>query len=87
KSVRLEEAVYKMTGATAARYRVKDRGYVKEGLAADITVFDPRLIRDNNTLTKTNMAPAGIEAVFINGRQVQDKGRVMGSTDAGVIVL
>jgi N-acyl-D-amino-acid deacylase len=87
KIIPLEEAVYKMTGATALRYGIKDRGFLREGLAADITVFDWSNIRDNNTLTETGKAPGGIEAVFINGRQVLSKGRVDGSIKAGEVVL
>jgi N-acyl-D-amino-acid deacylase len=85
--ISLEEAVYKMSGATAERYRIKDRGFLKEGLAADITVFDWKNIRDNNTLTETSKAPTGIEAVFINGKQVVSKGKVNGAIKAGKIII
>jgi len=85
--ISLEEAVYKMSGAAAERYRIKDRGFLKEGLAADITVFDGKNIRDNNTLTETSKTPSGIEAVFINGKQVLSKGRVDGSIKAGEVIV
>jgi N-acyl-D-aspartate/D-glutamate deacylase len=81
----LEEAVHKMTGATAERFYLKDRGFLKEGLAADITVFDWKNIKDNNTIKETDQAPTGIEAVFINGRQVKKNGLVDGSVTAGVV--
>ena len=87
KIISLEEAVYKMSGAAAQRYDIKDRGFLKEGLAADITVFDWKNIRDNNTLTETSKTPAGIEAVFINGRQVVHQGKVDASINAGEIVV
>ena len=83
----LEEAVYKMTGATAKRFNIRDRGVLKPGLAADITVFDGENIKDNNTVEKTDQAPTGIEAVFINGRQVVANGAVDSSANAGVVVL
>lgn len=86
KLISLEEAVYKMSGAAAQRYQIKDRGFLKEGLAADITVFDWKNIRDNNTVTETSKAPSGIEAVFINGKQVVSKGKVDGSIKAGEII-
>jgi N-acyl-D-amino-acid deacylase len=86
KLVSLEETVRKMTGAVAERYHVKDRGLIKEGLAADITVFDYRKIKDNNTRTQTDMKPTGIEAVFINGVQVVSKGKADGNLNAGVVV-
>jgi N-acyl-D-amino-acid deacylase len=82
----LEESVRKMTGATAERLGVRDRGLLRSGLAADITVFDWENVLDNNTVTETNLAPSGIEAVFVNGRQVLKDGVVDGSASAGVVV-
>ena len=87
KIISLEETVYKMSGATAQRYGIKDRGFLKEGLAADITVFDWKNIRDNNTLTETSKTPTGIEAVFINGKQVVSKGKVDATIKAGKIIV
>ena len=87
KIISLEEAVYKMSGATAERYGIKDRGFLREGLSADITVFDWKNIRDNNTLTETGKTPSGIEAVFINGRQVLRQGKVDASLKAGEVVV
>src|SRR5664280_2064084 len=87
KLISLEEAVHKMSGATAERYKIKDRGFLKEGLAADITVFDWKNIRDNNTLTETSKTPTGIQAVFINGKQVVKKGKVDAAIKAGKIIV
>jgi N-acyl-D-amino-acid deacylase len=87
KIISLEEVVYKMSGATAERYSIKDRGFLKEGLAADITVFDWENIRDNNTLTETSKTPTGIEAVFINGKQAVSKGKVDAAIRAGKIIV
>jgi N-acyl-D-amino-acid deacylase len=84
--ISLEEAVYKMSGATAERYGLKSRGYLKEKMAADITVIDWKNIRDNNTVNETSNAPTGIEAVFINGRQALSKGKVIGSVRAGKVI-
>jgi len=75
-----------MTGASAERFDVKDRGFLRPGLAADITVFDWENVTDNNTVTETNVAPSGIEAVFINGVQVKKDGVVDGTANAGVVV-
>jgi len=86
KIISREEAVYKMTGATAERYGIKDRGFLKEGFAADITVIDWNNISDNNTIRETSNAPTGIEAVFINGKQVLSKGKVNGAIKAGKII-
>ncbi|MCP4749299.1 MAG: amidohydrolase family protein [Proteobacteria bacterium] len=82
----LEQVVGKMTGATAERLNVKDRGILKEGLAADVTVFDWENVRDNNTVTETDRAPTGIEAVFVNGRQVKRNGTVDPTIKAGTVL-
>jgi N-acyl-D-amino-acid deacylase len=87
KLLSLEEAVRKMTGANAERVNLKDRGILKKGLAADITVFDWNGVKDNNTVTDTDNAPTGIEAVFMNGRQVKKNGKVDGSANAGKVLL
>ena len=66
-----EAAVRKMTGAVADRFGIPNRGYLKPGFAADITVFDPAVI----TAQGDDCArPAGIEAVFVNGVQVVKTG-------------
>jgi N-acyl-D-amino-acid deacylase len=85
-NISLEEAVYKMTGASAGRFNIAKRGYLKKGHAADITVFDWNKVRDNNTPSVTNAAPTGIEAVFINGRQVVRSGKADGSVHAGMVL-
>jgi len=86
KLISLEEAVHKMTGATAERFHLHDRGVLQKGYAADIMVFDWEKIRDNNTLTRTDQTPTGIEAVFINGRLVKDANGVDGSVKAGKVI-
>lgn len=82
----LEEVVYKMTGASAERFRVQERGVLQKGYAADITVFDWERVKDNNTPKKTDQNPTGIEAVFINGKQVLSNGRVRESLEAGKVL-
>jgi N-acyl-D-amino-acid deacylase len=87
KRIPLELAVRKMTGATADRFRLKDRGYLKKGMAADITVFDWGMVKDNNTITGFDNAPTGIEAVFMNGKQVLRDGKVDSLAQAGQLLL
>jgi N-acyl-D-amino-acid deacylase len=86
KVISLEEAVRKMTGLTAHRFRIKDRGVLRKGLAADITVFDWNSVKDNTTLKDYDRPPTGIEAVFINGKQVLKDGKVDASVKAGVVI-
>jgi N-acyl-D-amino-acid deacylase len=86
KVMSLEDAVRKMTGLSAQRFRIKDRGVLAKGLAADITVFDWETVRDNTTPKDYDKPPTGIEAVFLNGRQVKKDGKVDVSVKAGMIL-
>lgn len=88
----LPRAVHKMTGATAAALRLVDRGVLKQGAAADITVFDPARIADRATVEEPRRHPDGIVHVIVNGVMVIDAGahtgalpgRVLRRTTAGV---
>ncbi len=82
----LEEVVRKMTGAAAERFFIKDRGLLRKNFAADITVFDPKRVRDNNTPTKTSETPSGIEHVFINGQPALVNGRLNTSILPGKVL-
>ena len=84
--IALEEAVYKMTGASSERFNIKDRGTLAKGKAADITVFDWKSIRDNTTIEKTDQRPTGIDTVFINGVRVVEDGIANKSLRAGKII-
>ncbi len=82
----IQETIRKMTGASAERFNLSGRGFLREGFAADVTVFDWNEVKDNNTLTETNRKPSGINHVFINGREVVSNGAADGSINAGVII-
>jgi len=71
----LEQAVNKMTGMPARRLGLADRGCLREGCAADITVFDPATIADQGTFTKPHQYPVGIDWVFVNGQAVVADGQ------------
>jgi dihydroorotase/N-acyl-D-amino-acid deacylase len=75
KLLSLETAVHKMTGAPAARVGLRERGLIKEGMFADITVFDPANVIDRATFESPNQYPAGIEYVLVNGKISVDKGQ------------
>jgi dihydroorotase/N-acyl-D-amino-acid deacylase len=75
KLLSLETAVHKMTGAPAARVGLRERGLIKEGMFADITVFDPAKVIDRATFESPNQYPAGIEYVLVNGKVSVDKGQ------------
>jgi N-acyl-D-amino-acid deacylase len=82
----LEDCVHKMTGASARRFGLRKRGLLEKGAAADISIFDWNLVRDNNTGTVTDRKPTGIEHVFINGRRVMTEGRVEAGALAGKVL-
>jgi dihydroorotase/N-acyl-D-amino-acid deacylase len=75
KLLSLEAAIRKMTGAPAARVKLRDRGLIREGMFADITVFDPGKVIDHATFESPNEYPAGIEYVLVNGQISVDKGQ------------
>jgi N-acyl-D-amino-acid deacylase len=80
----IEDAIRKMTGATAKRFGLADRGLLAQGQPADITVFDAENVRDNTTTTETSAAPTGIDYVFVNGKKIIASGRRESPLNAGV---
>jgi N-acyl-D-amino-acid deacylase len=83
--ISMETAVHKMTGMAAERLRLRDRGVLREGFAADVTVFDPRTVKDESTFPDPHRYPTGIPFVIVNGAVVVDQGR-MSSARAGRII-
>jgi N-acyl-D-amino-acid deacylase len=81
-----EQAVRKMTSISAQRFNIHDRGLVKLGMWADITVFDENTIRDNATYLEPDKFPDGIEYVIINGNIVLEKGSVNKNILAGQVL-
>ncbi|HYI93079.1 MAG TPA: D-aminoacylase [Bryobacteraceae bacterium] len=75
KVITMEEAVRKMTSANAAKIGIYDRGYIRPGVWADITVFDPKTVIDEAVWEKPHQYAKGIEYVFVNGALVLEKGR------------
>ena len=82
----LEEAVRKMTSLTAQRFGIHDRGLIKEGTWADVTLFDEQEVYDNATYAEPSKDPSGIEYVIINGEVVLEKGRIKESARAGKVI-
>ena len=75
----LEEAVRKMTSLPALRYGLSDRGILRDGIKADIVIFNPDTVRDTATLAKPKQYPVGIDYVFVNGTLVVEKGKHTGA--------
>jgi dihydroorotase/N-acyl-D-amino-acid deacylase len=81
----LEEAVRKMSGGVAARLGIQDRGLIREGMYADVVVFDDATIIDLATPEKPHQYSKGVEEVFVNGVEVLHDGRPTGATPGHVI--
>ena len=64
----MTEAIHKITGKPAARLRLGDRGLLKEGFAADVTIFDADKIRSRATYETPGLPPEGIHSVIRNGQ-------------------
>jgi dihydroorotase/N-acyl-D-amino-acid deacylase len=75
----LEEAIRKFSALPAQRMRLADRGVLKQGMCADIVVFDPATIHDLATFEKPNQLSVGMEYVLVNGVPVIARGK---ATDA-----
>jgi len=74
--ITLEFAVRKMTSLAAQRVGISDRGLLKPGMFADITVFDPDTIIDRSTYENPSQIATGVSYVFVNGVPVVDAGQV-----------
>jgi len=83
----LEDCVAHLTGRSATRLKLADRGFVREGFAADLTLFDPRTITDTATFTEPRQAAGGIPYVLVNGRFAIDNGVPTGSRSGRALRL
>ncbi len=74
--ISLELALRKMTSLPAERLGLTDRGFIKEGMKADITIFDPETVKDLSTFGAPHQYPAGIPYVLVNGEITVDEGEL-----------
>jgi N-acyl-D-aspartate/D-glutamate deacylase len=81
----LEDAVRKMTSLSAAKIGLRDRGLLRAGNYADVTIFDPERVIDRATYTNPFQYSEGIEYVLVNGQVVIDKGKHTGSRPGKVL--
>lgn len=85
-AVSLEEAVYKMSGFPAERFRIKEHGLLREGFGADIVVFDAATVAARSTWEEPRLHPVGVEHVIVNGELVVSGGRPTGALPGRVLV-
>jgi dihydroorotase/N-acyl-D-amino-acid deacylase len=81
----LEDAIRKFSSLPAQRMRLTDRGLVKQGMWADLVVFDPSTVRDLATFENPNQLSQGMEYVLVNGVPVIDRGRMTGALPGRVV--
>src|SRR5881398_589990 len=71
----LELAIHKMTGLPASNVGLRQRGLIRQGYFADLTIFDPKTVIDRATFEDPNQYPVGIDYVIVNGQIEVDNGR------------
>lgn len=85
KVMSLEEAIYKLSGLPASNLKIANRGLLKEGYFADLTVFDSNKIQDHATFDKPQQYATGMDHVFVNGIQVLKNGEHTGALPGRVV--
>ena len=85
KTLTLEEAVRKMTSWPATRMRLANRGVIREGNWADVTIFDLDALDDRATYDKPMEFPTGIDWVLVNGVVMIDRGKHTGAKPGHVL--
>ena len=81
----LEDAIRKCTALPAQRMRFTDRGVLKQGMWADVVIFNPVTIRDVATYEKPNQLSQGMDYVLVNGVPVIDQGKMTGALPGKVL--
>lgn len=82
----LEEAIRKMTSWPASRMGLTNRGMIKEGLAADITIFDLKTLEDKANWEEPTLFAEGVQYVIVNGELVLDQGKHTKATPGQVLL-
>jgi dihydroorotase/N-acyl-D-amino-acid deacylase len=85
KKLTLEEGIRKFSALPAQRMRLADRGALKQGMWADVVVFDPETVRDIATFDDPNRLSQGMEYVLVNGVAVIEEGKMTGALPGKVL--
>ena len=85
KVISLEEAIRRMTSLPAQKFQLRDRGLVREGMAADVVVFNADQIGDPSTFDKPHAYSTGFQYVVVNGQLVLDQNKHTGAR-SGVVL-
>ena len=85
KAITLEDAVHKMSGYTAQRLKLYDRGLLRPGLKADVVIFDPAKVRDTADFPNPHQYAEGFSYVIVNGKPVIASGKLTGERPGRVL--
>ncbi|HQY91919.1 D-aminoacylase [Caldilinea sp.] len=79
----LEDAVYKLSGFAAARFKLKSRGAIRKGYFADLVIFDPETVHDHATFDNPHQLSTGIDHVIVNGIPILQAGKPVNGATPG----
>ena len=85
KKLTLQEAIRKFSALPAQRMRLTDRGVLKQGMWADVVIFDPETVRDLATFDDPNRLSEGMDYVLVNGVPVIEEGKMTGALPGKVL--
>jgi N-acyl-D-amino-acid deacylase len=85
KALTLQDAIRKMTALPAQRLQLIDRGVLKQGMWADVVIFDPATVRDLATFENPNQFSEGMDYVLVNSVPVIDQGKMTGALPGKVL--
>lgn len=83
--IKLEEAIRRMTSLPAQKFQLRDRGLIREGMAADIVVFDETIVGDKSTFGNPHVYSTGFQYIIVNGQLTVDQGKHNG-TRSGIVL-
>jgi N-acyl-D-amino-acid deacylase len=85
KVIRLEEAIRRMTTLPAQKFQLRDRGLIREGMSADLVVFNEATVTDQSTFTRPHAYSSGFEYIIVNGGITVEKGKHTGLRNGTVL--
>jgi N-acyl-D-aspartate/D-glutamate deacylase len=81
----MAKAIHKMTGLTASRLGLRNRGLIKPGFAADLVLFDPLTIQDRSTFDHPHQYATGVVSTWVNGCPIVQEGSITGNAPGRVL--
>lgn len=83
--IRLEEAIRRMTSLPAQKFQLRDRGLIREGMAADLVVFNETNVSDQSTFAQPHAYSSGFEYIIVNGAITMANGKHTGARNGQVL--